>query len=234
MNQQTKKELCQPCEALRSLTGGTIRPGKFSLTKQGIDFCQLDSNARVLDAGCGSGESVEYLTNEYGYTAIGIDSSVELLAVGKARCPSLPIHYGVAGQINFANEVFELVLTECAFSNFLKPDAVLREFNRVLTDKGWLIISDMYIREGGKEKSISLRNSLQELLESLSNRGFELVLLQDHSEVLRDLTAKLIWKYGSMEQFKLQNCKDCTQCSLSKLDSGKKAGYYLLIAQKDG
>lgn len=222
------KILRPPCAALRAVTGGTLRPGGFRITKKAITYCGLTAGSRVLDVGCGSGESVEFLINEYQIAARGIDTAAELIALGRQRRADLPIDRGRAAALRFPARSLDGILVECTFSHFNEPAPVLREFGRVLAAKGWLIISDLYERHEEVVKDI------KELTELLSEQGFQTVFIQDYSKLLKDLAIRLIMQYGSLADFYQQDCAKCGRCQLCRLTAPARPGYFLLIARKAG
>ena len=75
-------------EAVRAATGPTIRPGGLALTGRAADVCQLGPGDRVLDVGCGTGATAQFLQAQYGATVIGMDRSRILLA---EACQQQPI-----------------------------------------------------------------------------------------------------------------------------------------------
>ena len=52
--------------ALAALTGGALRPGGVTLTRELLTCCRPAPGARVLDVGCGSGHSLAVLADEFG------------------------------------------------------------------------------------------------------------------------------------------------------------------------
>ncbi|MCL5290189.1 MAG: SAM-dependent methyltransferase, partial [Firmicutes bacterium] len=41
-------------------TGGTLRPGGFTLTDKAVQYCGFKPGTTVLDLGCGTGATVEH------------------------------------------------------------------------------------------------------------------------------------------------------------------------------
>ena len=54
-----------------------FRPGGIALTKQLLEKVNLAPHSKVLDLGCGQGDTVSLL-NELGYDAIGIDLDIAI------------------------------------------------------------------------------------------------------------------------------------------------------------
>lgn len=227
------------CDALRAVTGDTIRPGGCELTQIAVDFCGLQAGCRLLDVGCGTGVSVEFLIKEYKLAAKGIDPSVKMLELGTKRSAGLPISQGRAERLDFKDQSIDVILSECCFSHYEGIHQALREFYRVLADKGWLIISDLYIRQAKENKEYvatagihGLFKEIDHVIRDLAAYGFEPVLLEDHTDKLKKLYIDLILKYGSLAHFWELDCQSCTKCSLKDVHKNARLGYYLLIAKK--
>lgn len=233
------------CEALRAVTGETVRPGGYLLTRQAIGFCELKPGSRVLDVGCGTGASVEYLIREFQLAAMGIDPSNTMLGLGISRCDWLPITKGWAENIDLASASMDAVLTECSLSHFSDCDKALKEFHRVLGAKGWLIVSDLYnrpkpenLKQGDIENSdldLSLEGSFMKMgaiFKLMTANNFEVVLWEDHTDKLKQLSVDIIIKYGSMAKFWENSCQYCQSRCVTNLGKNVRLGYYLLIAKK--
>jgi hypothetical protein len=85
----------------------------------------------------------------------------------------------------------------------------------VLRSGGFLILSDIYDR--GTEAREQLQTRLAE-------SGFSILLWEDHTQLLRELAARLVLAHGSLEGF---------WCDAAGCAAGARPGYYLLIARKD-
>ena len=131
-----------------------IRPGGETLTKYAIEKAQLPPAARVLDIGCGEGDTAAMLTEQFGFETTGIDQSQKLIDKGIARCPlyspstaaSRPpdLRRMEAEFLDFESKTFDAVLMECSLSVFrLQEDAAFEAYC-VLKNGGKLIITDLY------------------------------------------------------------------------------------------
>ena len=71
-------ETLHPYESagLREVTGPTLRPGGFSLTRRAVELCNLPAGALVLDIGCGLGATVHWLEANFGLKTLGLDASM--------------------------------------------------------------------------------------------------------------------------------------------------------------
>ncbi|BAE82663.1 DVU_1556 family methyltransferase [Desulfitobacterium hafniense] len=227
------------CAALRAVTGETVRPGSFRLTKRAIEFCGLEAGNRLLDVGCGTGASVEFCIKDYRLAAIGIDPSPKMLELGIKRWAELPITQGRAESLAFPDQSIDTILSECCLCHYTDIGQALQEFYRVMSAQGWLIISDLYIRKDNlrrknvKATEFSSFMKMETVQQLVAEYGFEVVLAEDHTEELKRLSIELIMKYGSVENFWNIACKSCRNCCFNEVSKGGRLGYYLLIAQKN-
>jgi SAM-dependent methyltransferase len=222
---------------LAQATGGALRPGGLELTRRLLALCDLSPHARILDAGCGSGATLDYL-REAGFTrAVGIDRSQTLLRNGAG-------HLGAACTpgdcLPFAADQMDAILAECSLSAMGDPHSTLTEFRRVLRPGGWLLLSDVYARDPAGipalralPLSCGLGGALPQadLAAHLQAHGFEILTWEDHSEVLKYLTAQIIWNHGSLSQFWSQAEPDVDPAEILSAVNRAKLGYYLLVAR---
>ena len=205
---------------LRAVTGPTIRPGGLTLTDRALAVCSLAPGAQLLDAGCGPGVSVEHLSSRYGFAVCGVDCSPVLVAEGLNRNPALLLAVATAEALPFADASQDGILCECVLSLLEEPRRALTEFQRVLRHGGYLILSDMYSRDGA-DSSLQGAVSRVTVEEWLSTHGFATLLWEDHTPLLKELAARLILAGGSLEGL-------C--CAANS--AGQRPGYYLLVARK--
>lgn len=228
--------------AMRQVTGETIRPGGFYLTDRALDFCAFPAGATVLDLGCGCGATVEYLREVYRFQAIGVDPSELLLADGRQRKPDLPLLRAWGEDLPFTPGRMDGVLAECTFSLMSDLDRTIREINRVLKADGRLVVNDVYARNPAGIQELQqlnidscLRGAItkKELIAKLEANGFEIILWEDHTDLLKHLTAKMIWTHGSMTEFWLKTSSCTIDPHQAQLAMAKaKMGYFMLIAVK--
>jgi SAM-dependent methyltransferase len=207
-----------------------------------MDYCHFPPEAWLLDVGCGSGTTVEYLMNHYRLAASGVDISSRLLGEGKARDDTLPLARARAEHLPFGSGSLDGILCECVLSLLSEPGRTMREFNRVLRPGGKLVLSDIYLRgEGrgdrgqGEDKNINeeaVDGCLQGARSScsvkklLSENGFSVMLWEDHTPLLKELAARLVLAHGSMDAL-----WGCSGMGLSMM-AALRPGYYLMVARK--
>lgn len=221
-------EMARPYEskALRAVTGPAIRPGGLGLTRRAARFCGLAAGERVLDVGCGTGATVNFLNRSLHARAVGIDRSSSLLGeAGKMR-PPLALVQGDAAALPLGTRRFAAVFCECVLSLIPEPHAALKEFWRVLRPGGHLVVADLYRRDADLPTAsfdapgcVAGALTREEMAHCVERAGFTPCLWEDHSRQLKTLAAQLVWAGVSVSSWRGKNCRHRT-------------GYALLVAIK--
>jgi ubiquinone/menaquinone biosynthesis C-methylase UbiE len=229
---------------MKETMGHTLRPGGFNLTEKGVRFCNISTAHRVLDLGCGRGATVVYLKERHHIQAVGIDPSEKLIEAARKLCEGLEFVIGRGEDIPFDDRNFQCVFAECTLSLMDDVDSAIKEVYRVLEDKGWFIITDVYAKHSDNIEELnqfSLNSCMRGLhdlgvlIEKLEGSGFEIHLLEDHSDLLKQLMVEIGFSYGSMDVFwniTTQNCID--GCKFQQALKRCKPGYFMLVARKGG
>ena len=233
-------------EAFQEICGETMHPGGLELTEKGIALCGFKKGAKILDVGCGKGETAFFLNKEHGFDLVGIDQSEILVEQAKKAYPKLNFQMGDADYLEFPSSTFDGVLMECVLSLCDMKEEVLHECWCVLKQGGKLILSDLYLREPSKSKAMKKEESpievktcmtgaliKEELLTLLEETGFIDIEWMDCSETILSFTANAIMKYGSLEKFWDEMLPEGVNKNLfcDSVCSGKP-GYFLLVATK--
>jgi len=214
---------------LQSVNGPILRPGGLELTERALELCRFPADARLLDVGCGSGATVQYLRETRGFDACGVDISRNLIAEGLLANPGLPLFTATAEALPLDGESLDGIFCECVLSLLKEPVKVLKEFHRTLLTGGRLIISDMYSRQTVSDADFEPSTpdrcgggmlSRKRIESRLTECGYTGMLWEDHTRLLKELAARIILTRGSLEGFP------------EMFRGEEKPGYYLLVARK--
>lgn len=98
---------------------------------------------RAVDAACGTGRYSAYLAGR-GHAVVGVDSSPDMLAVGRERLPHSAFLVGSLDNLPVPDRSAELIVCALALAHLRELGAVMAEFARVLRPGGHLVISDAH------------------------------------------------------------------------------------------
>ncbi len=141
-------------EKLRAVIGDAIRPGGLALTERALDFCGFSKGAGIVDIGCGFGTTLNHLRDRHGFRVCGIDISARMLSENRQQ----PVIQAVADCLPFGKGVFDGIFCECVLSLLPLPENALSEFHRVLQPGGYLVLSDIYLRNPGQTQYLENQN----------------------------------------------------------------------------
>jgi ubiquinone/menaquinone biosynthesis C-methylase UbiE len=103
---------------------------------------------RVLDVGCGTGYLLRELASRYpdGEQLVGIDAAPAMVKAANAIAQDdrLTFVAGVAEQIGYPDETFNLIVSTTSFDHWSDQQAGLRECARVLCPGGRLVLVDQF------------------------------------------------------------------------------------------
>ena len=175
--------------------------GMRSIAARLLDKAQLPENGSVLDAGCGSGQTIAWFINSRPtWIATGIDIAPEPLVV--ARDSRLAVQRASALDLPFASSAFDLVIALDLLQHLplAGGDAkALSEFRRVLSPRGTLLIrtnAQSFPRTSDDHEFSYRKYERDGLRRRLVSAGFEVVVLGrvnsllGLAEIPRELRAK--------------------------------------------
>ncbi len=98
---------------------------------------------RVLELGCGTGRMLGVLARA-GYRPVGMDCSPRMLAVARAKAPSVPLVRALAPPLPFLDQSFDLVValhaTVVHITSWEDLEALAQEVWRVLVPGGTFVV----------------------------------------------------------------------------------------------
>ncbi|WP_191565528.1 class I SAM-dependent methyltransferase [Metabacillus idriensis] len=125
-------------DLLAQLGVGGAHPGGFLLTKEIIEREMVSESAVILDVGCGTGQTLQFL-RLMNYDATGLDCDPTMLLKAKKRLnDDTCLIHGTAEKLPFKDSQFDLILCESVLS-FTHSQQSLYEMHRVLKDHGVLL-----------------------------------------------------------------------------------------------
>ena len=131
-----------------------------------------DSALKILDVGCGTGANLEML-KKYGESE-GVDVSDDALEFCKSK--GLKVHKGLAEELPFADETFDLVTALDVIEHLDDDIAGLKEMFRILKKGGkTLIFVPAFMWLWGVQDDISnhrIRYTKKQIVERLQKAGF--------------------------------------------------------------
>ena len=120
------------------------KPGECKFTERGLEIAALKKGSRILDIGCGDGDTVNLL-NEKGFQAEGIEINLVKINEAQEKYPGININFGDGSFMDgFMSFTFDGIMMENTLNAIGQPDEALHEAYCVLKKGGRLIISDQY------------------------------------------------------------------------------------------
>jgi SAM-dependent methyltransferase len=233
---------------------GKNSPGGFELIADAVQKSGLHTGDRILDVGCGEGETLNEIRRRFDMRCVGIDKSAEAIKRGKERFFDIDIREGEADFLEFPIYSFEGVILECVLSVTEMQTEVIHEAYCVLKNGGKLIISDLFergsseiegrsehVKKDARNRNHSLESGsgtgmldLAQLIALCEEIGFTTILCEDRSEDLDIFVIEKIMEYGSMDQYFASVIpKDVPKEAFCRALAGDaKPGYFLLIMEK--
>ncbi|PKN29556.1 MAG: methyltransferase type 11 [Deltaproteobacteria bacterium HGW-Deltaproteobacteria-21] len=150
--------------------------GMTAITKTILDtYCIKGGGLRILDAGCGTGGAMSWLT-EYG-APVGLDLSAHALDFCKKRGQDRICKASVMN-IPFAEDTFDLVLSlDVLYFANIADNAALQEFRRILVPNGMAVLRvpayDWLRGAHDRRLSTGHRYTLPELKSKMERNGLK-------------------------------------------------------------
>jgi ubiquinone/menaquinone biosynthesis C-methylase UbiE len=111
---------------------------------------QPDREFRVLDLACGTGLYLEKQLNSFASMSVkwyGLDASQAMLDQAERRVPNVRLIQGLAEELPYEPERFDVIVNNYAFHHFTEKSKVLDEVTRVLKKNGMFKMHNISIHE---------------------------------------------------------------------------------------
>lgn len=226
---------------------GGAHPGGLNLTKKVLKKMLLSERTRVLDAGCGTGQTASYIVKEYSSKVTAIDVHPIMLQKAHHRftLDRLPVklHRASVELLPFKDESFDLVLSE-SVTAFTDKNKTLKEFLRVLKPAGSLLAIEMTaekpLTEDEKHRILEVYGITRILtekdwLKSIKDAGFancRILSSQSVSDNLKSLTAETVPELNPSQHIPAVLDQILTEHYKLTTDLAKKLGYRVYEAKR--
>lgn len=137
-------------DVLAEVGASSAHPGGASVTKFWQQVIDWNATMRVLDVGCGTGQTITKLCKTHGVHGAGIDIRPKMIekATRRARLERLRnVEFTVAPAVSlpYADASFDVVYSESVNVFLDKPLDALREYLRVLRKGGLYVDVEMLV-----------------------------------------------------------------------------------------
>lgn len=141
---------------------GGAHPGGLNLTRRVLSKEKINGDSKILDVGCGTGQTSAYIAKQYGCHVTALDNNRIMLEKAGKRFQSMnlpvEIQHGSAENLPFQNDTFDFILSE-SVTAFTDVTKTVPEYNRVLKANGVLLAIEMVRNTDVSE------NQMQEILD---------------------------------------------------------------------
>ena len=226
-------------DSVREVLGKSLRPGGEVLTQRMMELARPSNGDVLLDAGCGAGASMMLLRQNHTCRVVGVDCDQGLTK--EAQDNGLNVVQADMAQLPLSTCTVDTVLCECAW-NLTDKQYVLADFFRVLRPGGLLALSDIYLRSLPDEECkrawpnrscFFQATDLETVREMVSRAGFEILNLEDHSQLLKKTAAEFIFAHGSLRGFWEAVMGDSKRAkAVCAASAVTRPGLFLLIGQR--
>ncbi|HEX9062582.1 MAG TPA: class I SAM-dependent methyltransferase [Clostridia bacterium] len=206
-------------------------PGGLQLTKEILNTLPINSSTKLIDLGCGTGQTLVYLAKTYPCKTLGVDINDQMLfkAGQRIKRENLYIELVCADVMNlpFPPDSFDIALSE-SVTIFTGIDRALSEYARILKPGGTLLAIEMtsgpYLNERELKEIKSVYGILKvpnsdEWKGMLKQAGFRDIKVYDVKinsplkftslQMMYDFSPhfSILRRYGRKLQYKVYQCK---------------------------
>ncbi|MFC7393352.1 class I SAM-dependent methyltransferase [Scopulibacillus cellulosilyticus] len=128
----------------------SAHPGGKPLTEALLLKEQLKADEKVLDVGCGAGETSFYIANQYHCEVTGLDLHPEMIKQARVRAEASPVPFriiqGNVESMPLKDQSFDRLLAE-SVTVFTQIPLTLKEYYRVLKKGGKVLAIEMTLEK---------------------------------------------------------------------------------------
>ncbi|KAE8709660.1 Phosphoethanolamine N-methyltransferase 1 [Hibiscus syriacus] len=159
----------------RTFGPGFVSTGGIDTTKEFVAMLDLKPGQKVLDVGCGIGGGDFYMAQEFGVYVVGIDLSINMIAIALERANGLncAVEFEVADCTTITYPENTLLM----LSTVVTPFCTFKSFFKWLKPGGKVLISD-YCKTAGA--------SSPEFAAYIMQRGYDLHDVKAYGQMLKD------------------------------------------------
>jgi ubiquinone/menaquinone biosynthesis C-methylase UbiE len=174
-------------------------PGGIALTKKILQNERITRQSKILDAGCGTGQTSCFLAKAFSCEVYAIDDHPEMIKIATRQCKeeknSVKISKGNIEKMPFPNQTFDYIIAESSTA-FTDISKTLQEYYRVLKAGGVLLTIDMAAEQelSKAEKAeimdfYKMKDLLTELewIKAIDLAGFKSVEILKSNSILQEL-----------------------------------------------
>ena len=136
----------------RLLFGDSMHPGGLQLTNELAKKIGIVKESKVLDVACGFGTTAIFIAKNFGCHVTGIDlakkntEEARKISLTEGTSELTDFRLSDAENIDFKDESFNYVLSECSFCLFPDKKKAAEEIYRVIRKQGRIGLSDIVVR----------------------------------------------------------------------------------------
>ncbi|MDX8366914.1 class I SAM-dependent methyltransferase [Cytobacillus sp. IB215665] len=174
---------------------GGAHPGGFHLSKEVLSELPIDQSSRVLEVGCGTGQTTAYIKKKYKCNMYALDNHPVMISKAKKRFAenNLQVHVQEADirSMPFPNSFFDIVIAE-SVTCFTDISTSLQEYSRVLKDNGVLLAIEMTTDKLLLQHEVKEITSMYDISEILTKKQWITKLTQTGFETVNVLKTSTV------------------------------------------
>ncbi len=123
---------------------GSFRGWFTKVLIKALKNVNIKENSRILDVGCGTANLLKLLEDmDKNLDLYGIDISEEMLKIANKKLKNSKLKLQSAEEIDFRSNYFDYVFSTEAFHHYADHNKAMKNFHRILKERGTLIIIDL-------------------------------------------------------------------------------------------